>query len=244
MSRRGDEVGAEEEGRAAVAYERALQSGGMAVYKAHGDSRENIPLPFGKLEHAVLPERKKVVGEKTRPVPFRWGRRGPPVLGLDVIAGTGKRRHRFSVQDLCRSAGMVEMQVREYHVAHSVRRDAVPGERGDHVRSARVYPVDRREFLVELPAVPGVDEHGAPFPPQEQRPGGKRNSVLFVGGICLFPERFRDDAEHRPPVERETAGFHRMDFVVADVHRRISPPGRGPDMRRSGSGSPHSSRTN
>ena len=124
---------------------------------------------------------------------------------------------------------MVEMQVGEYHIGDRLRSHPEPGKRRDNIRGAVLYPVYGPELLVELPPVPRIDKHRASTPLKEERTGGERDAVLFVGGTCFFPEGLRDDAKHRAPVECEATCLYRVDFVDTDAHCCLSsvrsPPG-------------------
>ena len=61
--------------------------------------------------------------------------------------------------------------------------------------------VDLLEFLVFLVAGAGIDEDKPRRMLDEQAPHSELNPVALVGGNSPFPERLRNDAEHRAAVE-------------------------------------------
>src|SRR5271169_1200299 len=99
----------------------------MTVHRPHGDPREHLPFPLGEFQDPSRAEREKIVREKTRSVTLGGELCGTPVFGLDIITCMGECGDRLSVQKACRTTGMVEMKVGEYHVGDVPRAHADPG---------------------------------------------------------------------------------------------------------------------
>ena len=70
MRSQREEVGAEEQGGRPVGDQRRLQRGGMSVQEAKANAGKELALAVGELQEPVLPQRHKIIRQKTRPVPL------------------------------------------------------------------------------------------------------------------------------------------------------------------------------
>src|SRR5438105_2994205 len=88
-------------------------------------------------------------------------------------------------------------------------------ERGSLARPFVLQTVDVVELRVLLVARPGIDENQTIGMLDEKTSHSELNPVPLVGRNALFPERFRNDAEHRAAVELLSPRLDRVDRQVA-----------------------------
>ena len=110
-------------------------------------------------------------------------------------------------------AAVIEVQVRQNDVGDVIGMKPGFGQRTMQVVFFVVDRIDLPEPGRSLVPEAVINQNQPVVAFQKQAPHVQGNAVPGVGRDGAFPERFRHDAEHGPPVEFEAAGFDGMQGV-------------------------------
>ena len=164
-----------------------------------------------ELEAAAAGEEAREAGDERGAIARVRRDRALPGLGPDDVGRPGEHQLRgdAGLERRQRTAGVVEVEVREHHHVDVVGGDAVRREGLEEDVAVLDDTVPLAQGRLEERADAGLEQDHPVLVADHKAAAGQRNPVALVGWDPLLPHRLRSVPEHRAAVEALRIAEHR-----------------------------------